>query len=191
MSLGTVETLYNTVNFCWSTHKRHSIARPSSKGNILCRLIKIELYKIFAIINRAIKGLHCTFKIASYKWPAIERKSGFVVICRRLRHGEPKKCCRRQFKMYFCDGKSLYFDENIAGLFSTVQLRICQHWFSKWLTPNRQHAIIWANVGVVHRCIYASIGHYELTRVIKKSLSIPQMSWCNRQSRLHNLSPYL
>ena len=31
----------------------------SSKGNILCRLIKIELYKIFAIINRAIKGLHC------------------------------------------------------------------------------------------------------------------------------------
>ena len=32
----------------------------SSKGNILCRLINIELYKIFAIINRAIKGLHCT-----------------------------------------------------------------------------------------------------------------------------------
>ena len=31
----------------------------SSKGNILCRLIKIELYKIFAIINRARKGLHC------------------------------------------------------------------------------------------------------------------------------------
>ena len=31
----------------------------SSKGNILCRLINIELYKIFAIINRAIKGLHC------------------------------------------------------------------------------------------------------------------------------------
>ena len=31
----------------------------SSKGNIFCRLIKIELYKIFAIINRAIKGLHC------------------------------------------------------------------------------------------------------------------------------------
>ena len=31
----------------------------SSRGNILCRLIKIELYKIFAIINRAIKGLHC------------------------------------------------------------------------------------------------------------------------------------
>ena len=33
----------------------------SSKGNILCRLIKIELYKIFAIINRAIKGLHCIY----------------------------------------------------------------------------------------------------------------------------------
>ena len=28
----TVETLYNTVNFCWSTHKRHSIARP--KGEV-------------------------------------------------------------------------------------------------------------------------------------------------------------
>ena len=28
----------------------------SSKGNILCRLINIELYKIFAIINRVIKG---------------------------------------------------------------------------------------------------------------------------------------
>ena len=93
----TVETLYNTVNFCWSTHKGHSIARPkgrgmgwgvfcefkgqhivltyqnwawkgevwggvsfvSSKGNILCWLIKIELYKIFALINRAIKSLHC------------------------------------------------------------------------------------------------------------------------------------
>ena len=26
----------------------------------MCRLIKIELYKIFTIINRAIKGLHCT-----------------------------------------------------------------------------------------------------------------------------------
>ena len=32
----------------------------SSKGNILYRLINIELYKILAIINRAIKGLHCT-----------------------------------------------------------------------------------------------------------------------------------
>ena len=32
----------------------------SSKSNILCRLINIELYKIFAIMNRAIKGLHCT-----------------------------------------------------------------------------------------------------------------------------------
>ena len=29
---GTVETLYNTVNFCWSTHKRHSIARPKGRG---------------------------------------------------------------------------------------------------------------------------------------------------------------
>ena len=28
----TVETLYNTVNFWWSTHKRHSIARPKGLG---------------------------------------------------------------------------------------------------------------------------------------------------------------
>ena len=28
----TVETLHNTVNFCWSTHKRHSIARPKGRG---------------------------------------------------------------------------------------------------------------------------------------------------------------
>ena len=28
----TVETLYNTVNFCWNTHKRHSIARPKGRG---------------------------------------------------------------------------------------------------------------------------------------------------------------
>ena len=75
----TVETLYNTVNLCWSTHKGHSIARPkgrgmgcllwvsfvSSKGNIFCWLIKIELYKIFAIINRAIKGLHCNSYLLS------------------------------------------------------------------------------------------------------------------------------
>ena len=30
--IDTVETLYNTVNFCWSTHKRHSIARPEGRG---------------------------------------------------------------------------------------------------------------------------------------------------------------
>ena len=33
----------------------------SSKGNILCGLTNTELYKIFAILNRAIKGLHCIF----------------------------------------------------------------------------------------------------------------------------------
>ena len=38
---------------------RYGVSFVSSKGNIFCRLIKIELYKIFAIINRAIKGLHC------------------------------------------------------------------------------------------------------------------------------------
>ena len=38
----------------------------SSKGNTLCRFIKIELYKIFAIINRAIKGLHCIYSQVWY-----------------------------------------------------------------------------------------------------------------------------
>ena len=42
---------------------RYGVSFVSSKGNILCRLVKIELYKIFAIINRAIKGLHCTLII--------------------------------------------------------------------------------------------------------------------------------
>ena len=28
----TVETLYNTINFCWNTYKRHSIARPKGRG---------------------------------------------------------------------------------------------------------------------------------------------------------------
>ena len=40
---------------------RYGVSFVSSKGNILCRLVKIELYKIFAIINRAIKGLHCMY----------------------------------------------------------------------------------------------------------------------------------
>ena len=31
-TLVTAETLYNTINFCWSTHKRHSIARPKGRG---------------------------------------------------------------------------------------------------------------------------------------------------------------
>ena len=71
----TVETLYNTINFCWSTHKRHSIARPKGQGMecllwvqraIYCRLINIELYKIFALINRAIKGLHCTVNVLDF-----------------------------------------------------------------------------------------------------------------------------
>ena len=44
---------------------RYGVSFVSSKGNILCRLVKIELYKIFAIINRAIKGLHCIWFLHS------------------------------------------------------------------------------------------------------------------------------
>ena len=42
---------------------RYRVSFVSSKGNILCRLVKIELYKIFAIINRAIKGLHYEYRL--------------------------------------------------------------------------------------------------------------------------------
>ena len=65
----TVETFYNTGQFLLKYSQktlhssperaRYGVSFVSSKGNILCRLVKIELYKIFAIINRAIKGLHC------------------------------------------------------------------------------------------------------------------------------------
>ena len=47
---------------------RYGVSFVSSKGNILCRLVKIELYKIFAIINRAIKGLHCNVENVSILW---------------------------------------------------------------------------------------------------------------------------
>ena len=51
----------------------------SSKGNILCRLIIIQLYEIFAQINRAIKGLHCNYVMAckrfSHNWPLCEGNS--------------------------------------------------------------------------------------------------------------------
>ena len=49
----------------------------SSKGNIISRLILIELYKIFTIINRAIKGLHCIFMSS---WNRME----FDVSCRSI-----------------------------------------------------------------------------------------------------------
>ena len=45
---------------------RYGVSFVSSNGNILCRLVKIELYKIFAIIIRAIKGLHCIDKMWNF-----------------------------------------------------------------------------------------------------------------------------
>ena len=57
----------------------------SSKGNILCRLVKIELYKIFAIINRAIKGLHCTFKNVIFE----QGHEHFLCNCSQLNANEP------------------------------------------------------------------------------------------------------
>ena len=63
----TVETLYNTVNFCWSTHKRHSIACPKGRGMECLLWVQratycVDLSKLSSIkylLNHAIKGLHC------------------------------------------------------------------------------------------------------------------------------------
>ena len=60
---------------------RYGVSFVSSKGNILCGLVKIELYKIFAIINRAIKGLHCMYilmMLASYFLKYFSIHQGFV-----------------------------------------------------------------------------------------------------------------
>ena len=51
---------------------RYGVSFVSSKGNILCRLVKIELYKIFAIINRAIKGLYYSYHAPSWKQLVLE-----------------------------------------------------------------------------------------------------------------------
>ena len=45
---------------------RYGVSFVSSMDNILYRLINMELYKIFAIINRAIKGLHCIEELILY-----------------------------------------------------------------------------------------------------------------------------
>ena len=67
---GTVETLYNTINFCWSTHKRHSIARPKGRGMGCLLWVQratycVDLSILSSIKNRAIKGLHCIAIVVS------------------------------------------------------------------------------------------------------------------------------
>ena len=53
----TVETLYNTINFCWSTHKRHSIARPKGRGMGCLLWVQRATYSVDLSILSSIKYL--------------------------------------------------------------------------------------------------------------------------------------
>ena len=53
----TVETLYNTVNFCWNTHKRHSIARPKGRGMGCLLWVQRATYCVDLSILSSIKYL--------------------------------------------------------------------------------------------------------------------------------------
>ena len=55
--LVTVETLYNTVNFCWNTHKRHSIARPKGRGMGCLLWVQRATYCVDLSILSSIKYL--------------------------------------------------------------------------------------------------------------------------------------
>ena len=55
--LNTVETLYNTINFCWSTHKRHSIARPKGRGMGCLLWVQRATYCVDLSILSSIKYL--------------------------------------------------------------------------------------------------------------------------------------
>ena len=53
----TVETLYNTINFCWSTHKRHSIAHPKGRGMGCLLWVQRATYFVDLAILSSIKYL--------------------------------------------------------------------------------------------------------------------------------------
>ena len=53
----TVETLYNTINFCWNTHKRHSIARPKGRGMGCLLWVQRATYCVALSILSSIKYL--------------------------------------------------------------------------------------------------------------------------------------
>ena len=54
---GTVETLYNMINFCWSTHKRHSTARPKGPGMGCLLWVQRATYCVDLSILSSIKYL--------------------------------------------------------------------------------------------------------------------------------------
>ena len=53
----TVETLYDTINFCWSTHERHSIARPKGRGMGCLLWVQRATYCVDLSILSSIKYL--------------------------------------------------------------------------------------------------------------------------------------
>ena len=53
----TVETLYNTINFCWNNHKRHSIARPKGRGMGCLLWVQRATYCVALSILSSIKYL--------------------------------------------------------------------------------------------------------------------------------------
>ena len=53
----TVETLYSTINFCWNTHKRHSIARPKGRGMGCLLWVQRATYCVDLSILSSIKYL--------------------------------------------------------------------------------------------------------------------------------------
>ena len=55
--VSTVETLYNTISFCWSTHKRHSIARPKGRGMGCLLWVQRATYCVDLSILSSIKYL--------------------------------------------------------------------------------------------------------------------------------------
>ena len=72
--------------------------------------------------------------------------------------------CRRHFQVQFLEWKLLNFKSNfteICSLGSNWQYGTIGS--DNGLAPNRQQVIIWANVGMLYWCIYASLGLNELS----------------------------
>ena len=125
---------------------RYGVSFVSSKGNILCRLVKIELYKIFAIINRAIKGLHCinilhtsTGIILAYQGKLLIKQLGKVSphevrIHFSYRQYNARAHAYRPCSTYITTG---FFHWNTWCMFP---LSLIMHsWISERLTTSRHH----------------------------------------------------
>ena len=123
-------------------YRRHGPGRLSWGPNsitIECRGLPVSL---------SLMAKHCSWNNLNTLWP---RQNG--------RHFR-----RRHFQMHFLEWKCMNFDWNFT--------EVCS-WGSNWqysiissdngLAPTRQQAIIWANVDIIHRHLYVSLGLNELT----------------------------